>query len=122
MIPLPDNPVACKAKTATNGSPVLQIEAPVLLDVPAPRPSVLRYILSRSQDLGFGRLAAVFAQHEPEPMGDAHIFVQAHLFADTLTPAILSSAIRLVHATALGDIEFLRQIAPPVGGTRAYES
>lgn len=122
MIPLPDNPVVCKPKTATDGTPVVRIEAPVLLDVPAPRPSVLRYMLSRSEELGFGRLVAVFAEREPEPMGDAHIFVQAHLFVDTLAPAVLSSAIRLVHTTSLSEMEFLRQLSPPVGGTRAYGS
>jgi hypothetical protein len=122
LIPLPDNPVVWKAKTAIDASPVVQIESPVLLDVPAPRPSVLRYLLTRSHDLGFGRLAAVFGPLEPEPTGDPPIVVQAQLLADTLAPAALGSAIRIVHATSLGEIAFFRQLSPPVGGTRAYES
>lgn len=120
LVSLPENPVICKLRMTADGSAVVLLEAPVLLDVPSPRPSVLRYVLSRAGDLGFGHLVALFSELGPEPMGEAHILLRAHLFAETLTPALLAKAIRLVHGAALREIDFFRQLSPPVGGTTAY--
>lgn len=115
MISLPDNPVACKVNRLRDGSLVVNIESPVLLDVPSPRPDVYELICLLTHQIPFGSLSVIGGS-----TGDIHIFVRGQLFANGFSNSHLTRAVSLTRDAAIAQIQALRQLAPPIGGVTAY--
>src|SRR4051812_27639027 len=84
MTSFPDNPVACKVATLPDGALVVNLESPVLLDIPSPKPEVYELICLLEQGIQFGWLSVIGSSS-----GDIHIFARAQLFADGLTASSL---------------------------------
>ncbi len=116
MVQLPRNPVKCVAAKLPEGSLVVNLESPVLLDVPKPQPDVFQLLCLLQSSVPFGSIVTVSSS-----AGDVHLAIRGQLLADGLTTEALTKAVTLVHAAALDEIDRFRRISPPLGGQTAYE-
>ncbi|GAA2863852.1 hypothetical protein Acy02nite_72330 [Actinoplanes cyaneus] len=114
MVPMPDNPIGCKTARLADGSLTVNLEAPVLFDVPAPSAVLYELICVLSNNLGYGSFVVIGG-----PNGDIHIFLRAQVPPEAAHGPAMPRAVRLLHAAALHEIQRFRSLTPPIGGTTA---
>jgi hypothetical protein len=117
VVSFPDNPVGCKVSRLPDGSLVVNLESPILLDVPSPQSEVYELICLLQKGIPFGSLIVVGGSS-----GDIHMLIRGQLLADGLAASHLTRAVALVHGAAVAEIGRFRELAPPIGGVTAYGS
>lgn len=107
-----DFPVHCKFSRASDGEPVVLVQAPVLLDVPAPPGELYELVCLIQSRIGFGSLSVIGST-----TGDIHVMLNAHLLDTSVASA--QRAVRLVHDEARAQAQALLALTPPIGGATA---
>ena len=114
MVPMPGNPIGCKTARLADDSLVVNIEAPILFDVPTPPSSLYELICLLTADISFGSFLVIGGANK-----DIHIFLRAQLPPEAAQGPAIRRAVGLLHAASIREIQRFRSITPPIGGTTA---
>ncbi|RAN97444.1 hypothetical protein GAR05_03564 [Micromonospora saelicesensis] len=114
MVPLPGNPIGCKTARLADQSLIVNLEAPVLFDVPTPPASLYELICLMSTDLGYGSFLVIGG-----PNRDIHIFLRAQLLPEEACGPAIHRAVVLLHEASIREIRRFRSLTPPIGGATA---
>jgi hypothetical protein len=114
MVPMPGNPIGCKTARLADDSLIVNLEAPILFDVPTPSSSLYELICLITADISYGSFL-VFGG----PNKDIHIFLRAQLPPEAAYGPAIRRAVRLLHAASIEEIQRFRSFNPPIGGATA---
>ncbi|WFE47688.1 hypothetical protein [Verrucosispora sp. WMMD1129] len=112
MVYMPGNPIGCKIARLPDGSLIVNLEAPILLDVPTPPSSLYELICLLAGKIGYGSFLVIGHSNK-----DIHIFLRAQLLPEVACGPEIRRAVELLHAASIQEIQRFRSFTPPIGGT-----